>query len=163
MLLPTLLGFAALAQGAPQFGGNQGFTMLRFGCAETVIDRIDPLVNPGQAPSPHMHQVAGGNAFNISMASTDISKLATCTTCGYSEDLSNYWTANVYFKARNGTYKRVPQVPNRSGTPMLWISYVSCLLIPGTSSTTSTLERLPVALSCTTYLAARVKLQLSSP
>lgn len=27
--------------------------------------------------------------------------------------LSNYWTANVYFKARNGTYKRVPQMPNR--------------------------------------------------
>jgi hypothetical protein len=27
--------------------------------------------------------------------------------------LSNYWTANVYFKARNGTYKRVPQIPNR--------------------------------------------------
>jgi hypothetical protein len=30
-----------------------------------------------------------------------------------SEKLSNYWTANVYFKARNGTYKRVPQIPNR--------------------------------------------------
>jgi hypothetical protein len=27
--------------------------------------------------------------------------------------LSNYWTANLYFKARNGTFKRVPQVPNR--------------------------------------------------
>jgi hypothetical protein len=87
MLLPTLL-FAALAQAAPQFGGNQGFTMLRFGCAQTSIDRIDPLVNPGQAPSPHMHQIAGGNAFNITMASTDISKLADCTTCGYSEDVS---------------------------------------------------------------------------
>jgi hypothetical protein len=87
MLLTPLL-FTALASAAPQFGGSQGFTMLRFGCAETVIDRIDPLVNPGQAPSPHMHQVAGGNAFNISMASTDISKLAMCTTCGYSEDVS---------------------------------------------------------------------------
>ncbi|KAL6169246.1 hypothetical protein ACJQWK_04282 [Exserohilum turcicum] len=109
----ALLFFAALAQAIPQFGGNQRFTMLRFGCAQTVIDRIDPLVNPGQAPSPHMHQIAGGNAFNTTMQSTDISKLATCTTCGYSEDLSNYWTANMYFKARNGTYKRVPQIPNR--------------------------------------------------
>jgi hypothetical protein len=27
--------------------------------------------------------------------------------------LSNYWTANLYFKARNGTFKRVPQIPNR--------------------------------------------------
>jgi hypothetical protein len=31
----------------------------------------------------------------------------------WTRDLSNYWTANLYFKARNGTYKRVPQVPNR--------------------------------------------------
>lgn len=63
--------------------------MLRFGCSQVVIDRIDPLVNPGLAPSPHMHQVVGGNAFNITMQSTDISKLATCTTCGYSEDVRN--------------------------------------------------------------------------
>jgi hypothetical protein len=47
------------------------------------------------------------------MASADISNIATCTTCGPADDLSNYWTANVYFKARNGTFKRVPQVPNR--------------------------------------------------
>jgi hypothetical protein len=26
---------------------------------------------------------------------------------------SNYWTANLYFKARNGTYKRVPQIANQ--------------------------------------------------
>ena len=88
MLFPTLL-LAAVAQAAPQFGGSQGFTMLRFGCAQNVIDRIDPLVNPGQAPSPHMHQVVGGNAFNVTMQSTDIAKLATCTTCGYSEDVSH--------------------------------------------------------------------------
>ncbi|KAF2792136.1 hypothetical protein K505DRAFT_363194 [Melanomma pulvis-pyrius CBS 109.77] len=87
--------------------------MLRFGCSQIVIDRIDPLVNPGLAPSPHLHQIVGGNAFNTSMASTDIGNLATCTTCSYADDLSNYWTANLYFKARNGSYKRVPQVPNR--------------------------------------------------
>jgi hypothetical protein len=34
----------------------------------------------------------------------------TLTCCA---QLSNYWTANVYFKARNGTYRRVPQIPNR--------------------------------------------------
>lgn len=87
MLLSNLL-FAALANALPQAGGGNGFTMLRFGCSQVVIDRIDPLVNPGQAPSPHMHQVVGGNAFNVSMASTDIAKLADCTTCGYSEDVS---------------------------------------------------------------------------
>jgi len=36
--------------------------------------------------------------------------LSTCTTCQFVEDMSNYWTAVVYFKSRNGTYKRVPQV-----------------------------------------------------
>lgn len=43
----------------------------------------------------------------------DISQLATCTTCHFTQDLSNYWTANLYFRARNGTYKRVPQMANQ--------------------------------------------------
>jgi hypothetical protein len=37
---------------------------------------------------------------------------ATCTTCQFSEDFSNYWTAVMYFRAANGTYKRVPQRSN---------------------------------------------------
>jgi hypothetical protein len=109
----AIVALAAVAEALPQFGGGGQSTMLRFGCAQVVIDRIDPLVNPGVAPSPHMHQVVGGNAFNTTMQSTDISTLSTCTTCGYSDDFSNYWTANLYFKARNGSYKRVPQIPNR--------------------------------------------------
>ena len=52
------------------------------------------------------------NAFNASMPVTDIAKLGTCTTCTFDQDFSNYWTANVYFKARNGSYKRVPQMVN---------------------------------------------------
>lgn len=47
------------------------------------------------------------------MPSTDISSMATCTTCTFSEDFSNYWTAVLYFKARNGTYKRVPLTGNQ--------------------------------------------------
>jgi hypothetical protein len=46
------------------------------------------------------------------MPETDIAKLASCTTCHFTEDLSNYWTANLYFRARNGSYKRVPQMAN---------------------------------------------------
>jgi len=87
--------------------------MLRFGCSQIAIDRIDPLVNPGLAPSPHMHQIVGGNAFNTSIPSTDVSSLTTCTSCSFADDFSNYWTANMYFKARNGSFKRVPQVPAR--------------------------------------------------
>jgi uncharacterized protein DUF1996 len=54
------------------------------------------------------------NAFNATMPlGTDISKVATCTTCTFTDDLSNYWTANLYFKARNGSYKRIPQMANK--------------------------------------------------
>lgn len=113
MLWTALLALSALAEAAPspnpQFGGFGRTTMLRFGCAQVVIDRIDPLVNPGQIPSPHVHQIVGGNAFNVTMPTDDVSKYADCTTCSFADDFSNYWTANLYFKARNGSYKRVPQ------------------------------------------------------
>jgi hypothetical protein len=109
----AVLAFAAtVAQAAPpmQLEARQGgVTMLRFGCAQVVIDRLDPLVNPGEVPSTHVHQIVGGNAFNATMTTGDVSQVASCTTCEFSEDFSNYWTANVYFKARNGSYKRVPQ------------------------------------------------------
>jgi hypothetical protein len=115
MLWSTLLAFTALVEAAPQLGGGGGGrgTLLRFGCSQIVIERIDPLVNPGQVPSTHIHQIVGGNAFNATMPSTDVSNAASCTTCSFTDDFSNYWTANLYFKARNGSYKRVPQIPNR--------------------------------------------------
>ena len=53
------------------------------------------------------------NAFQASMPVTDVAKLASCTSCFFDEDLSNYWTANLYFRARNGSYKRVPQIANQ--------------------------------------------------
>jgi len=37
---------------------------------------------------------------------------ATCTTCTFADDFSNYWTAVLYFRARNGSYHRVPQKAN---------------------------------------------------
>jgi hypothetical protein len=36
------------------------YALLRFPCAQLVIDRLDPLVTPGQSPSPHLHQILGG-------------------------------------------------------------------------------------------------------
>ena len=48
------------------------------------------------------------------MPLTDIAKLATCTTCHFDQDFSNYWTANVYYRSpKNGTYRRVPQIANQ--------------------------------------------------
>ncbi|KAK3291175.1 uncharacterized protein B0H64DRAFT_330884 [Chaetomium fimeti] len=88
--------------------------MIRFSCSQLVVGRMDPLVNPGQAQSPHVHQVVGGNSFNVSMdpETHDLVEQSTCTSCTFSEDFSNYWTAILYFRARNGTYKRVRQFPN---------------------------------------------------
>lgn len=106
-----LTSFLALAA-ATQLAAAQ--ELMRFGCSQLTIDRIDPLVNPGSLPSAHMHQIIGGNSFNASMphGSLDPPTASTCTSCTYSEDFSNYWTANIYFQARNGSFKRVPQVTN---------------------------------------------------
>lgn len=45
----------------------------------------------------------------------DQATTATCTSCQPMEDFSNYWTAVLFFKARNGTYKRVSTVGNGLG------------------------------------------------
>lgn len=42
----------------------------------------------------------------------DPSAESTCTSCTFTEDFSNYWTANLYFRARNGSFKRVKQMHN---------------------------------------------------
>ncbi|KAK6821337.1 hypothetical protein PG987_015737 [Apiospora arundinis] len=86
--------------------------LVRFGCSQLNVQRIDPLVSPGVAPSAHLHQLIGGNSLNISMdhASHDLPSLSTCTSCQAAEDFSNYWTAVLYFKARNGTFHRVSQL-----------------------------------------------------
>ena len=88
--------------------------MMRFQCSQLVVERMDPLVNPGIPQVGHVHQIVGGNSFNASMTPVeyDPSVKSTCTTCSFSEDFSNYWTASVYFKAKNGTFKRVPQMVN---------------------------------------------------
>ncbi|KAK3956150.1 hypothetical protein QBC32DRAFT_367257 [Pseudoneurospora amorphoporcata] len=84
--------------------------LIRFGCSQLTVQRVDPLVNPGISPSPHLHQIIGGHAFNLSMdPKEDIGEKATCTTCQFSEDFSNYWTAVLFFRARNGSDHRVPQ------------------------------------------------------
>jgi hypothetical protein len=52
----TLLSLCVFAQ-----------NMLRFACSQLTVERADPLVNPGQRPSPHTHQIIGGNSFNLTV------------------------------------------------------------------------------------------------
>ncbi|KAI0874198.1 hypothetical protein GGS24DRAFT_490217 [Hypoxylon argillaceum] len=81
----------------------------RFSCSRLTIERLDPLVSPGMIQSPHTHQVGRGNSFQASMppGALDPVENSTCTSCTFSEDFSNYWTANLYVRARNGTLKRM--------------------------------------------------------
>jgi len=103
---------AALAATTPIV--NAASAVLRFSCSELVVDRLDPIENPGVLGSPHLHQVVGGNAFNATMGA-NLPDLATCTSCVPTEDFSNYWTAVLYFRARNGTFHRVNTLPNPLG------------------------------------------------
>ncbi|EFI26544.1 hypothetical protein CC1G_15757 [Coprinopsis cinerea okayama7 len=57
-------------------------------------------------------------SFDLAMdPNIDIAETSTCTTCRFVEDKSNYWTAVLYFKHRNGSYYRVPQMANHNTGP----------------------------------------------
>jgi hypothetical protein len=93
MQWPTLALAVALAVQEAVAGPSHGLmarqfaqaAMMRFQCSQLVIDRIDPLVQPGQTPSTHLHQIVGGNSLNASMTALeyDPSTISSCTTCDY--------------------------------------------------------------------------------
>jgi len=98
--LSATLAFIALVQAG-----------LRFPCSSLTVQRLDPAGQPGMNPSPHVHHIVGGNAFNATMTG-DVGARATCTTCQMADDFSNYWIAQLFFKdPTNGSYHRVPAVP----------------------------------------------------
>jgi hypothetical protein len=60
--------------------------------------------------------VALTKAGQMDPGNMDPPTTSTCTTCTYSEDFSNYWTASLYFRSpENGTYKLVQQQTNFQG------------------------------------------------
>jgi len=98
-LLASIVGEAA-AQYFVLYGQN------------TVVSRIDPILDPGTI-GHHMHDFMG--AGNINQNSTYASlREATCSSMGRAngnpiiEDRSAYWHPSLYVKANNGTYLRVP-------------------------------------------------------
>ena len=68
-------------------------------------ERIDPIVNPGEV-SGHTHIVFGGSNFGLSVTTQKLLG-SECTSVPIAEDKSNYWTAVLYFRHRNGSYIRV--------------------------------------------------------
>ncbi|CAG8979221.1 hypothetical protein HYALB_00011278 [Hymenoscyphus albidus] len=92
---------------------SQAWAFFRLPCAAPiVIQRADPIVNPGQLivfkVSGHVHTIVGGNGFGFQMdfAATQRS---TCSSCLVKEDLSNYWVPILYFKGPDGKFTEVTQ------------------------------------------------------
>ncbi|KAL1856431.1 hypothetical protein Daus18300_010698 [Diaporthe australafricana] len=85
---------------------------IRFGCSQLAYGVFDPLIFPGQTTAGHLHQFNGGNGLNYTLDQADVAPESSCTTCTFAENFSNYWTATLFFKARNGTYHQVQQIPN---------------------------------------------------
>jgi hypothetical protein len=69
---------------------------LRFPCSTLTVQRLDPVVQPGQVPSSHVHHIVGGNAFNATMTG-DIGEKASCTTCQMAEGRSDVPLVRVTF------------------------------------------------------------------
>lgn len=67
--------------------------------------RADPIVNPG-APAGHLHTIVGGNAFDFTMDGKK-ARTATCTSCPVKQDKSNYWTPDLWVRAKNGSFHPV--------------------------------------------------------
>jgi hypothetical protein len=59
--------------GGGMSASQRGSDFLRFGCSQLVIERTDPIVNPGVVFSPHLHQIVGGNSFNVTVCTLSLS------------------------------------------------------------------------------------------
>ncbi|KAK9897065.1 hypothetical protein P389DRAFT_194705 [Cystobasidium minutum MCA 4210] len=97
-----LLKTSALAALSIFLQSHSATAFFRLGTGVLVTERADPVVSPGKA-SAHVHSIAGGNAFGLSLTYQDALK-STCTSSGVNEDKSNYWTPIVYFWHKNGSF-----------------------------------------------------------
>jgi hypothetical protein len=62
MRLLQILALAALSEAAPQFGGGAGGnSLIRFGCSEVVVTRLDPYVPHADPRGTRKEDVANHN------------------------------------------------------------------------------------------------------
>ncbi|CAI4213893.1 unnamed protein product [Parascedosporium putredinis] len=100
---------ALLAQDAlAQTGSARGASFLRFGCSQLVVERTDPLVNPGSLPAPHMHQIVGDGPYDY-RPSENIQVYLLQDERGLQQLLDCLHLLPI---PENGTFKRVPQMAN---------------------------------------------------
>ncbi|ORY92817.1 hypothetical protein BCR35DRAFT_349137 [Leucosporidium creatinivorum] len=72
-----------------------------------IVERADPIVNPGKI-SGHVHTVSGGSNFDLS-STFETLRESTCTSCLVKQDMSAYWTPQMYFQWANGSFTDVEQ------------------------------------------------------
>ncbi|MCJ1301860.1 hypothetical protein MMC08_004661 [Hypocenomyce scalaris] len=106
MVLSALASLALLA--APAIAQPGAYFVMGTG-APIVLERIDPVMSPGQVAN-HVHSVVGGNGFAATMDFAQ-TQTSTCATVPVVPDKSNYWMPNLYFHASNGSFIRVPEQP----------------------------------------------------
>ena len=97
--IAALLVFSPLARSA------RPHDEIAFSCVPLTAQLSDPIVFPGKQ-SDHTHLVAGGTAFQRTMAE-DTARNAEGTTCGVEIDKSNYWVPHMYHRMRNGSFELV--------------------------------------------------------
>ena len=81
---------------------------IRMTCPQRLVaERVDPLKAPGEI-SGHTHTVSGGNGFGFTLDYNQ-ARSSSCSSCLIKQDMSNYWTPALYYRAQNGSFTLVPQ------------------------------------------------------
>nr|ODN90519.1 WSC domain-containing protein [Cryptococcus depauperatus CBS 7841] len=99
-----LLVLAALVIARPSLGDPDHWILTH---AQTLLmGRLDPIVTPGGISS-HVHNVVG--ASNSGWQPNDPSEQinAACSSTIVGDDLSNYWTPQLYYRYENNTFSPI--------------------------------------------------------
>ncbi|GAA5913421.1 DUF1996 and WSC domain-containing protein [Sporobolomyces salmoneus] len=100
MLLPTLLSLAVLST-------TPALAFFKLPCDNPLIqERADPIISPNKIAG-HTHTVNGGSNFGLS-ADYKTLRQSECSSCRAKQDLSAYWSPQLYIEWANGTFTSVP-------------------------------------------------------
>ncbi|GAA5941886.1 hypothetical protein JCM10213_008152 [Rhodosporidiobolus nylandii] len=109
MRLPSLLSLAFSLSLSLSPRGVSAFFRLPLDNV-LVTERTDPIVSPGPGQwSAHVHSISGGSAFGPD-ATYETLRASECTSAQAVEDKSAYWTPQLFFQWKNGSFSAVPQL-----------------------------------------------------
>ncbi|BGP45756.1 hypothetical protein JCM10450v2_001586 [Rhodotorula kratochvilovae] len=100
-MLGAYFALAALVAGASSV---EAFWRLPCG-NPLVIERADSIVSPGKVGG-HVHNILGGSNFALQHSFEDL-RTSECTSCLVKQDMSAYWTPQLYAQYANGSFASV--------------------------------------------------------